>query len=138
MGSSRAYRYRAPKGKQGERMTHVSRPNVGTLPRQRTHRLRNLGAFALVIAIGASIAFGISVATNDAVPASPSGNTFTAQREGQTPPATVNQADRSYLNYGSARSLDEAMKQAVKQGQIPAQAFEPGQTPAQAFGPAVE
>ena len=119
-------------------MTHVSTPNVGTLPRQRTHRLRNLGALALVIAMGASIAFGISVATNEAVPASPSGNTFTAQREGQTPPATVNQADRSYLNYGGAWSFDEAVRQAVKQGQIPAQAFGQGQIPAKTFGPAVE
>lgn len=106
-------------------MTHVSTPNAGTLPRQRTRRLGSLGAAALVIAVGASIAFGISVATDEAVPASPAGNTFTAQREGGQTQGTVNGADRAYLNQGSAWSMEEALKNAVKQRQIPAQAFQP-------------
>lgn len=81
-------------------MTQISTPNVETLPRQRTRGLRSLGSAAVVIAIGAAAAFGITAVTDDAVAGTASGNTFTAQREGQPAPAPVNSADWKYLNHG--------------------------------------
>ena len=106
-------------------MTHISTPNVGALPRQRTRRPGRLMAIAMVIALGAAIGVGITVTGGDASPANPSANTFTAQREGQLNPPSVNGADQGYLGFGAERSAEEALKHAVKQGQVPAQAFQP-------------
>lgn len=80
-------------------MTHVSTPNVGTLPRRRNLGLRSLGVAAVAIAIGAAAAFGVTAVSDDAVAGTASGNTFTAQREGQPAPAPVNSADWKYLNH---------------------------------------
>ena len=106
-------------------MTHVSTPNVGALPSQRTRRPARLAAIAMVTALGAAIGLGITVAGDDAPPANPSANTFTAQREGQLNPPSVNGADEGYLRFGEERSAEEALKNAVKQGQIPAKALQP-------------
>ena len=106
-------------------MTHVSTPDAGALPRQRTRKRGSLGAIAVVIALGAAIGWGITVTGDEPATVNQSANTFTAQREGQVNPPTVNGADRGYLGFGAEQSMGEALKHAVKQGQIPAQAFQP-------------
>lgn len=85
-------------------MTHVSTPNVGALPRQRTPKLGSIGAIALVVAVGAAIAGGIAVTTDEAPAANEVGNTFTQQREGQANPVPADRADTFYLNLGAERS----------------------------------
>lgn len=85
-------------------MTYVSTPNSGTLPRRRVFQPGSFGAIALVVAIGAAIAGGIAVSNDDAQPAtvtvSPSGDTFTKQREGGGSNAAAS-ADRAHLNRGN-------------------------------------
>lgn len=101
-------------------MTHVSTPSVGTLPRQRTGKL---GAIAVVIAIGAALGYGIATTGDEVATGNPSANTFTAQREATPRPAEANAADRGHLSVGAERSFEEALKNAVKQGQVPAKAL---------------
>ena len=52
-------------------MTQVSSPSTGGLPRGRGRRLGSLGAVALVVAMGAAIAGGIAVTTDDAPAVAP-------------------------------------------------------------------
>lgn len=104
-------------------MTYVSTPGPSALPRQRTGRRGSLGAIAVVIAIGAAVGFGITVTGDEVATGNPSANTFTAQREAQTRPAEVNPADRGYLGLGAELSAEEALKNAVKQGQVPERAL---------------
>lgn len=85
-------------------MTYVSTPDSGALPRRRVFKPGSLGAITLVVVMGAAIAGGIAVSNDEAQPAaatvSPSGETFTQQREGggSNPAAS---ADRAHLNRGA-------------------------------------
>jgi hypothetical protein len=85
-------------------VTYVSTPDSGALPRRRVFKPGSLGAITLVVVMGAAIAGGIAVSNDEAQPAaatvSPSGETFTQQREGggSNPAAS---ADRAHLNRGT-------------------------------------
>lgn len=96
-------------------MTHVSTPNVGALPKQRTRRPGSIGAIALVIAVGAAIAGGIAVTTDEA-PATPvvsHTSTELLERQAKSGPAM-----------SSEQTAEEALRNAVNQGQVPVQALQ--------------
>ena len=86
-------------------MTYVSTPRSGAVPRRRVFRPGSFGAIALVIGVGAAIAGGIAVTSDEAQPASAtvstSGDTFTKQREGGAAGQSTNSADRAHLNRGT-------------------------------------
>lgn len=95
-------------------MTHVSTPNVGGLPRQRSWSPGSIGAIALVIAVGAVIAGGIAFTTDEApaTPVVPHISTELLERQARSGPALSAQA-----------ASEEALREAVRQGQVPAQAL---------------
>lgn len=104
-------------------MTHVSTPNARALPRQRSSRFGSIGAIVLVIGMGAAIAGAIAVTTDEAPAANTATNAFTQVRE-QANPAPANTADQGFMSLGAEKAAEEALKQAVKQGQVPAQALQ--------------
>lgn len=88
-------------------MTHVDTPNVGALPRQRNPKLGSIGAIALVIAVGAGIAGGIAVTTDEA-PATPvvsHPSTELLERQARSGPAMSTEgATQSQIEEAAKRS----------------------------------
>lgn len=101
-------------------MTYVSTPGVGTVSTQRPGRL---ATGAVVIAIGAALGYGIATSGGEVTTGNPSANSFTNQRQTSTAPAEINAADWNHFRTEGAFAADRALKNAVKQGQVPDKAL---------------